>query len=75
MGGEAEFGSFSEGTATVLAIFVLLSVGSGIISRSVIFPWMMNLFSKSERIDGKDLFAPKSLAWMVGLLALWQSID
>ena len=45
MGGEAEFGSFSEGTATVLAIFVLLSVGSGIISRSVIFPWMMNLLS------------------------------
>ena len=75
MGGEAEFGSFSEGTATVLALFVMLSVGSGIFSRRMLFPWLMDLFSKSERIDGRDLFAPKSLAWMVGLLVLWQSID
>ena len=36
----------------------------------------MDLFSKTERIDGKDLFAPRSLAWMVGLLViLWQSLD
>ena len=75
MGGEAEFGAFSQGTATVLALTVLLSVGAGIFSRRILFPWLMDLFSKTERIDGRDLFAPKSLAWMVGLLVMWQSLD
>ena len=75
MGGEAEIGSFSQGTATVLALVLLLSVGIGIFSRRMFFPWMMDLLSKTERIDGKDFFAPKSLAWMVGLLVLWQSVD
>ena len=75
MGGEAEFGAFSQGTATVLALTVLLSVGAGIFSRRILFPWLMDLFSKTERFDGSDLFAPKSLAWMVGLLVMWQSLD
>ena len=75
MGGEAEFGAFSQGTATVLALTVLLSVGAGIFSQRIFFPWLMDLFSKTERIDGRDLFAPKSLAWMVGLLVMWQSLD
>ena len=75
MGGEAEFGAFSQGTATILALTVLLSVGVGIFSRRMLFPWLMDLFSKTERIDGKDLFAPKSLAWMVGLLVMWQSLE
>ena len=75
MGGEAEFGAFSQGTATILALVVLFSVGAGMFSRRMLFPWLMDLLSKTERIDGKDLFAPKSLAWMVGLFILWQSID
>ena len=75
MGGEAEFGSFSQGTAPVLALVVLFSVGAGVFSRRMLFPWLMDLFSKTERIDGKDLFAPRSLAWMIGLLILWQSLD
>ena len=48
MGGEAEIGSFSQGTATILALVVLLSVGSGIFSRRMLFPWLMDLFSKSD---------------------------
>ena len=75
MGGEAEYGAFSQGTVTVLALVVLFSVGAGVFSRRMLFPWLMDLFSKTERIDGKDLFAPRSLAWMIGLLILWQSLD
>ena len=35
----------------------------------------MDLFSKTERIDGRTLFAPRSLGWMIGLLVMWQSLD
>ena len=35
----------------------------------------MDVFSKTDRIDGKTLFAPRSLGWMIGLLLMWQSVD
>jgi MscS family membrane protein len=35
----------------------------------------MDIFSKTERIDGKTLFAPRSLGWMIGTLVFVQSIQ
>ena len=68
------YGFSSEGFLLVI-LLVVISVGFGLVSRKVLFPRIMDLFSKTERIDGKTLFAPKSLGWMVGLLVMWQSLD
>ncbi len=59
MGGEAEFGAFSQGTATVLALTVLLSVGAGIFSQRIFFPWLMENFfgspiAESPNDDSKN---------------------
>ena len=66
---------FSSGGFFLVILLVVISVGLGLVSRKVLFPRIMDLFSKTERIDGKTLFAPKSLGWMVGLLVMWQSLD
>lgn len=60
---------FSSGTLMVVIALVGLSIGIGIASRRFIFPWLLDLLSKSERIDGGSLLAPKSLGWMMGFLA------
>ena len=73
--GEEFFYDFSTMGFVLVAVLVGMSVSVGLISRRILFPRIMDLFSKTERIDGKTLFAPKSLGWMVGLLAMWQSVN
>jgi MscS family membrane protein len=73
-GDEVVYGFSSLGIG-FLALIIGASVTAGLISRRVLFPRIMDLLSKTERIDGKTLFAPKSLGWMIGLLAMWQSVD
>ena len=73
-GDEVVYGFSSLGIG-FLAVLIGASVIAGLVSRRVLFPRIMDLLSKTERIDGKTLFAPKSLGWMIGLLAMWQSVD
>tara|TARA_B100000035_G_scaffold48775_1_gene37273 strand:- start:1120 stop:2235 length:1116 start_codon:yes stop_codon:yes gene_type:complete len=68
MAGEDIFLGFSGGTLGVVIGLIVISVIGGIISRRFLFPRIMDLISKSERIDGKTLLAPKSLGWMMGFL-------
>jgi MscS family membrane protein len=68
MAGEDFFLGFSGGTLGVVIGLIVISVIGGIISRRFLFPRIMDLISKSERIDGKTLLAPKSLGWMMGFL-------
>ena len=73
-GDEVVYGFSSLGIG-FLAVLIGASATAGLISRRMLFPRIMDLLSKTERIDGKTLFAPKSLGWMIGLLAMWQSVD
>ena len=66
---------FSGGGIAWFLILVLGSVIAGFLSRKVVFPRLMDLLSKTDRIDGKTLFAPRSLGWMIGLLVMWQAVD
>ena len=66
--GEDIFLGFSSGTIGVVVGLIALSILGGIISRRFLFPKIMDLISKSDRIDGKTLLAPKSLGWMMGFL-------
>lgn len=75
LAGEELVYGFSTLGIIFLVILIGISVATGVISRRVLFPRVMDLFSKTDRIDGKTLFAPKSLGWMIGLLAMWQSVD
>ena len=68
MVGEEIFLGFSSGTIGVVVGLIALSILGGIISRRFLFPKIMDLISKSDRIDGKTLLAPKSLGWMMGFL-------
>ena len=68
MTGEDIFLGFSSGTIGVVIGLIVLSVLGGIISRRYLFPKIMDFISKSDRIDGKTLLAPKSLGWMMGFL-------
>ena len=70
MAGDEIFLGFSGGTIGVVVGLIVISVLGGIISRRFLFPRIMDLISKSERIDGKTLLAPKSLGWMMGFLIL-----
>ena len=75
MDGEAAIGGFSTGTLVVVLACAALSMGAGILSRRMIFPRLMDVFSKIERISSEDVFAPKSLRWMIVFLAMWFSLD
>lgn len=75
MAGEATIGDFSTGTLSVVIACAALSMAAGILCRRIVFPRLMDVFSKIDRIDSKDLFAPKSLRWMVVFLAMWFSLD
>ncbi len=66
---------FSTLGIVFLVILIGASVTAGLLSRRVLFPRIMDLLSKTDRIDGKTLFAPRSLGWMIGLLTMWQSVD
>ena len=75
MNSGGDFFGFSTGSISIISALLLLSVFSGFLSRRFLFPRLMDLLSKTERIDGRDLFAPRSLGWMIGLLVFWQSLD
>ena len=75
MAGDPGLLDFSNGTLAVLMVIIALSVVSGVIARRFIFPILMDILSKTDRIDGKTLFAPKSLGWMVGFLVMHTAID
>ena len=75
MDGKVVFEGFSQGTMIIFLIIVSLSIILGVLARRFVFPALMNLFSKTERIDGKTLFAPRSLGWMIGTLFFTQCID
>ena len=75
LSGEELVWDFSTNGLMFLIVLSGVSVLSGVTSRIVLFPRLMDLFSKTERIDGRTLFAPRSLGWMVGLLLMWQSVD
>jgi len=73
--GESLTNGFSFEGILFLVVLISLSVISGLCARKLLFPALMDVFSKTERIDGRSLFAPRSLGWMIGLLVMWQSID
>ncbi len=75
MAGEAGFIGFSTGTMTVMVVAIALSVGIGMLARRFVFPRLMAILSKTERIDGKSVLAPASLGWMTGFLVMNLSID
>ena len=75
MAGEATIGEFSTGTLGVVIACATLSMAAGIFSRRMVFPRLMDVFSKIDRIDSENVFAPKSLRWMIVFLAMWFSLD
>ena len=74
MSGNAIVLGFSGGTLGIVLALMGLSIGVGITARRFIFPKLMDILSKTERIDGKSLMAPKSLGWMIGFLAFSKSL-
>ena len=75
LAGEEVIYDFSTLGLGFLILLIGVSISAGLVSRKILFPRIMDLFSKTERIDGKTLFAPRSLGWMIGLLVMWQSLD
>ena len=75
MSGEAVLAGFSAGTMIVMAGVIAVSAIAGFASRRILFPRLMNLISKTERIDGRSLLAPASLGWMIGFLVFTLVID
>ena len=75
LAGEEAIYDFSTLGLGFLILLIGVSTSAGLVSRRILFPRIMDLFSKTERIDGRTLFAPRSLGWMVGLLVMWQSLD
>ncbi|MFL2956287.1 MAG: mechanosensitive ion channel family protein [Candidatus Thalassarchaeaceae archaeon] len=65
----------NSGTLIIVLAVIGLSVAGGIAARRFIFPKLMDLLSKTERIDGKTLMAPKSLGWMIGFLIFSESMS
>ena len=68
MAGESILAGFSGGTLVVMLGVLTLSAAAGFSSRRILFPRLMNLISKTDRIDGRSLLAPASLGWMIGFL-------
>ena len=75
MAGEPSIMGFSGGTLSVFVAIILLSGVASVLARRLIFPMLMDILSKTDRIDGKTLFAPKSLGWMIGFLVMHLAID
>ena len=75
MAGAAGFLGLSPGTMTVMIAVIVLSVTSGVLARRFVFPRLMDILSKTDRIDGKSVLAPASLGWMIGFLVINMSID
>nr|ANV79247.1 hypothetical protein [uncultured Candidatus Thalassoarchaea sp.] len=53
----------------------LLPVAQESYQEEFLFPKLMDFIAKTERIDGRDLFAPKSLGWMVGCIVMSMSLN
>ena len=75
LAGEPKFLDFSQNTLLIVLLCSIIAGGSGILSRRVLFPKLMDIIAKTERIDGRDLFAPKSLGWMIGCLIMSMSLN
>ena len=75
MSGDTVLAGFSSGTMIVTAAVIAISAVLGFASRRMLFPRLMNLISKTDRIDGRSLMAPASLGWMIGFLVFTLSID
>lgn len=75
LAGEPKFLDFSQNTLLIVLLSSIIAGGSGILSRRVLFPKLMDIIAKTERIDGRDLFAPKSLGWMIGCLIMSLSLN
>ena len=75
MSGDTVLAGFSGGTMIVMAVVIAISAIAGFASRRILFPRLMNLISKTERIDGRSLLAPASLGWMIGFLVFTLAID
>jgi len=75
MDGDAAIGGFSTGTLVVVIACAALSMAAGILSRRMIFPRLMDVFSKIERISSENVLPPKSLRWMVVFFVMWLSLD
>ena len=75
LAGEPKFLDFSQNTLIIVFLCSFIAGGSGILSRRVLFPKLMDFIAKTERIDGRDLFAPKSLGWMVGCIVMSMSLN
>ncbi len=63
MAGDEILLGFSGGTIAIVIGLIAISVIGGIISRRFLFPKIMDLISKSDRIDGRTLLAPK-ISWL-----------
>ena len=75
LSGEQLILGFSQNTLFAVLLCVLVAISSGIIARRLLFPRIIDLISKTERIDGKDIFAPRSLGWMIGFLIMSLTLD
>jgi small-conductance mechanosensitive channel len=69
MNGEELLLGFSSGTLIIFLATALISISIGMFASKLVFPILMNLLSKTERIDGGTLIAPNSLGWMIGAYA------
>ncbi|MBT3757248.1 MAG: mechanosensitive ion channel family protein [Euryarchaeota archaeon] len=75
MSGEELLLGFSSGTLIVFLATALISISIGMFASKLVFPIVMNLFSKTDRIDGGTLIAPNSLGWMIGAYAYSESMN
>jgi len=75
MDGDIVFQGFSQGSLIIFTLLIGLSIIVGVLSRRYVFPVLMSFLSKTERIDGKTLFAPRSLGWMIGTLFFSKSLE
>jgi hypothetical protein len=75
LSGEKIILGFSQNTLLAVLLCGLVATASGAIARRLLFPRIIDLISKTERIDGKDIFAPRSLGWMIGFLIMSLTLD
>jgi len=75
LAGETIIDEFSRNTLIIIIMCGIIAIISGFLARRFLFPRLIDIISKTERIDGKDLFAPRSLGWMIGFLIMSISLD
>lgn len=75
LAGEPQFLDFSQNTLILVLLCGIVATISGFLSRRIIFPRLMDIIAKTERIDGRDLFAPRSLGWMIGCIIMSMTLN